>query len=430
MRCGYRARVDDRYTLAWIFALLTLGTLLLATLIVTGAIVLRFRGGRPGRRLGSAVVFLFGFMVGYLILFSDSQPIFRAVVLGLVGAGFLGLLWRDRRIQAGAFLAGTALPWTILWGWYLVRMASGGLDVEPTTTWAMFLAGAVPLGIGVTLVSTGDPLAHDPLPTAPAGQPGSRRIGTVAQIVYAPEAIGPISISELAAFVATIAGVAIIGFIGLPFPAEPVAQVAVGALTGSEARILVRPARSRRAFEAFAWLGEWEMARIKTETGRTVPGTRWGMERFLASVATTPENAWMRVELLLFLDRYAEARVAAESMPGGTPAERFERAYSIDMADWIGGGTGTPEPLKDALAGLAEEGEDTRLRAEVSMAIREARLIAAGQDRDAAIEPLLRVRDRLGKRADGQMHRGPWRRFLPASLITAVIVTLLGVPFA
>jgi hypothetical protein len=100
------------------------------------------------------------------------------------------------------------------------------------------------------------------------------------------------------------------------------------------------------------------------------------------------------------------------------------------MADWIGGGTGTPEPLKDALAGLAEEGEDTRLRAEVSMAIREARVIAAERDRDAAIEPLLRVRDRLGKRADGQMHRGPWRRFLPASVITAVIVTLLGVPFA
>ena len=422
--------MDDRYTLAWIFALLTLGTLLLAALIVTGAIVLRFRGGRPGRRWGTAVVFLFGFMVGYLILFSDSQPIFRAFVLGLVGAGFLGLLWRDRRIQAGAFLAGTALPWTILWGWYLVRMASGELDAEPTMTWAMFFAGAVPVGIGVALVATGDPLPPDPLPTAAAGQPGSRRIGTVAQIVYAPEAVGPISVSELAAFVATIAGVAIIGFIGLPFPAEPVAQVAVGALAGSEARILVRPARSRRAFEAFAWLGEWEMARIKAETGRTVPGTRWGMERFLGSVPTTPENAWMRVELLLFLDRYAEARAAAESMPAGTPAERFERAYAIDMADWIGGGTGTPEPLKDALAGLAEEDEDTRLRAEVSMAIREARLIAAGQDRDAAIEPLLRVRDRLGKRADGQMHRGPWRRFLPASVITAVIFTLLGVPFA
>lgn len=430
MRSGYGAAVDDRYTLAWIYALLTLGTLLLAALIVTGAIVLRFRGGRPGRRWGTAVVFLFGFMVGYLILFSDNQPIFRAVVLGLVGAGCLAFLWRDRRVQAGAFLAGTALPWTILWGWYLVRMVSGGLDAEPTTTWAMFLAGAVPLGIGVALVATGDPLPPDPLPTAPAGQPGSRRIGTVAQVVYAPEAIGPIPVSEIAAFLATVAGVAIIGFIGLPFPAEPVAQVAVGALAGSEARILVRPARSRRAFEAFAWLGEWEMARIKAETGRNLQGTRWGMERFLASVDATPENAWMRVELLLFLDRYAEARAAAESMPAGTPAERFERAYAIDMADWIAGGTGTPEALKDALAGLAEEDEDTRLRAEVSMAIREARLIAAERDRDAAIEPLLRVRDRLGKRADGQLRRGPWRRFLPASVVTAVVVTLLGVPFA
>ena len=98
------------------------------------------------------------------------------------------------------------------------------------------------------------------------------------------------------------------------------------------------------------------------------------------------------------------------------------------MADWIPGGPGTPDALEEALAGLAGADEDTRLRAEVSMAIREARMIAAERGREAALEPLLRVRDRLGKRADGQLHRGPWRRFLPVSVITAVVVTLLGQP--
>jgi hypothetical protein len=431
MRYDYRAAVEsDTTALTGAIAVLMLLAMALAAVLVLVAIGLRFADRRPGRRLGTAVLFLFGFQVGGFIVFLEAAPLFRAGTLALVGALVLGLLWTERRVQAGAFISGTALPWALVWALYVIWMVTGTIEAEATTTWTFFFAGAVPLGIGVALVAAGDPLPPDPLPTAPAGQPGSRRIGTVAQIVYAPEAIGPIPVSEIAAFVATVLGVAIVGVIGLPFPAGPVAQVAVGALVGSEARILVRPARSKRAFEAFAWLGEWEMARIKAETGRTVPGTRWGMERFLASVATTPENAWMRVELLLYLDRYAEARAAAESMPAGTPAERFDRAYAIDMADWIPGGTGIPEALEEALAGLTDVDEDTRLRAEVSMAIREARLIAAERDRDAAIEPLLRVRDRLGKRADGQMHRGPWRRFLPASVITAVIVTLLGVPFA
>ena len=416
--------------LAWALAVLSIVALILAAIVVLGAIVLRFRGHRPSRRWGTAAILLIGFQVGVFILLLEDQPVFRAVALGLVGFEFLALLWRDRRIQAGAFLAATALPWTIVWGWYVLRMVSGALDAEETTTWALFLAGAVPLVIGLMLMVAGDPLAPEPSATAPAGQPGSRRIGSVAQVVLAPESIGPIPISEIAALIATVAGVALVGLVGLPIPIGPIAQVVVGTLLGNEARLLVRPTRSRRAFEAFTWLGDWELDRVKATTGRNVPGTARGAGQLLAAIPATPEYGWIRVELLLWLDRPAEARAAADSMPEGTAAERFERAYAIDMADWIPGGRGTPEALDAAFAGLAGEDEDTRLRAEVSLAIREARMIAAEHGRDAAIEPLLRVRDRLGARADGQLHRGPWRRFLPASVITAVVVTLLGVPFA
>jgi hypothetical protein len=422
--------MDDTYRLAWVLAVLSIVSLLLAAVVVLGAIVLRFRGHRLGRRWGTAAVFLIGFPFGVFLVLLESQPVFRAVALGFVGFEFLALLWKDRRVQAGALLAATALPWTIVWAWYVLRMVTGLINAAETMTWALFLAGAVPLAIGLALIVAGDPLAPEPSAAAPAGEPGSRRIGTIAQVVTAPEAIGPFPISEIAAFLATIAGVALVGLIGLPFPVEPIAQIVVGTLIGSEARLLVRPIRSRRAFEAFAWLGEWEMARAKAATRRNVPGTRRGAEQFLAAVPATPENGWMRVELLLFLDRHAEARAEAAAMPSRSPAERFERAYAVDMANWIPGGAGTPEALAEALAGLAGENEDTRLRAEVSMAIREARVIAAERDRDAAIEPLLRVRDRLGKHADGQLHRGPWRRFLPASVITAVIVTLLGVPIS
>jgi hypothetical protein len=391
---------------------------------------MRFAGRRPGRRLGTVVVFLFGFQVGGFNVFLEGDPIARAVTLGIAGFLALGLLWQGRRVQAGAFITGVALPWTLVWGYYVLMMTMGTLDTEPTTTWTMLLAGLVPTLIGLGLILARDPLPPEPLPGAPAGQPGSRRIGSVAQVVLAPESIGPIPVSEIAAFVATIAGVAIVGVIGLPFPVEPIAQIVVGSFAGSEARILIRPARSRRAFEAFSWLGEWEMARVKAATGHGAPVTRRGAGQLLAAIPDTPENGWIRVELLLWLDRPAEARAAADAMPERTPGERFERAYAMDMADWIPGGSGTPAALDGAVAGLAGEDEDTRLRAEVAMAIREARMVAAERGRDAAIEPLLRVRDRLGSRADGQLHRGPWRRFLPASVATAAIVTLLGVPFS
>jgi hypothetical protein len=424
----YGARVEpDVIAVARAIAALTLAAIVLAGVLVLVAIGLRFTGRKPGRRLGTVVVFLFGVQVGGFIVFLEGDPIARAVSLAIAGCLVLGLLWQSRRVQAGAFLAGAAVPWTLVWGYYAFELVRGAPG-EPFQIWTMFLAGLVPTLIGLGLMVAGDPLAPEPAPGAAAGQPGSRRIGTIAQVVLAPEAIGPIPVSELAAFVATIAGVAVVGLLGLPFPAEPIAQIALGTLAGSEARILVRPARSRRAFEAFSWLGEWEMARVKAATGRSAPGTRRGVEQFLASVPATPENGWMRVELLLFVDRTAEARAAAEAMPARTPAERFERAYAVDMADWIPGGPGTPDALEEALAGLAGADEDTRLRAEVSMAIREARMIAAERGREAALEPLLRVRDRLGKRADGQLHRGPWRRFLPVSVITAVVVTLLGQP--
>jgi hypothetical protein len=421
---------SDITSLARVIAAATLAAILLAGVLVLVAIGMRFSGRRPGRRLGTVVVFLFGFQVGGFIVFLEGDPIGRAVSLAIVGSLWLGFLWQGRRVQAGALLTGVAVPWTLVWASYVAMMVTGAIDAEPTITWTLFLAGLVPTIIGLALMAVGDPLAPEPAATARAGQPGSRRIGSVAQVVLAPESIGPFPVSEIAAFIATVAGVALVGLIGLPFPLEAIAQITVGTLAGSEARVLVRPTRSRRAFEAFSWLGDWEMDRVKATTGRTAPGTRRGAEQLLAAIPATPEYGWIRVELLLWLDRLTEARAAADAMPKGTPAERFERAYAIDMADWIPGGTGMPEALDAALAGLAGEDEDTRLRAEVSMAIRETRMIAAEQGRDAAIEPLLRVRDRLGARADGQLHRGPWRRYMPASVITAVVVTLLGVPFA
>ena len=68
--------------------------------------------------------------------------------------------------------------------------------------------------------------------------------------------------------------------------------------------------------------------------------------------------------------------------------------------------------------------EDNRLRAMVTIAIRDSARIAADRGPEEALEPLLRARDLLGARADNELVRAMWRRYLPASVVVAAAVTL------
>jgi hypothetical protein len=423
----YRARVDEAIRVGWIFAVLTLVALLLAALIVIGAVVQRFRGRRPGRRWGTAALFLFAFQVGGLFLFMEGDSLGRAVTLGLVGITFVALLWRDRRVQAGALLAGTALPWTAVWGYYVFLMVTGAIETEATLTWTLFLAGAAPTAIGLVLMLAGDPLPPEPSPTAPVGQPGSRKVGIVAQTVLAPESIGPIPISELAAFLGEVAVVLVVGAAGIPFPAEAIAQIGLATLAGNSLRIVARPARARRAYEAFSWLAEWEVERAKRLTGRGAPLTKTTARRWLDQVPDEPATGWIRVEVLEWLERFDEAQSVADRMPTATPYDRFEQRFAFDSIDWMRGGDGDPDAVRAAADEIDPADEEVRLRAEVAMAIRESARIAADRGPEAAIDPLLRARDLIGERADNQLVRALWRRYLPISFATAVVTwAILG----
>ena len=65
MRPRYRAGVDtDVVVLAGVIAVLTLAAIVLAGVLVLVAIGMRFTGRQPGRRLGTVVIFLFGFQIG------------------------------------------------------------------------------------------------------------------------------------------------------------------------------------------------------------------------------------------------------------------------------------------------------------------------------------------------------------------------------
>jgi hypothetical protein len=414
----------DTDDLARLFALIGLAAGLLSGAVVVGAIGVRFAGRRPGRRWGTAIAFLFGIQLGVFILFAEGDAIQRAFLLAVVGVLTLALLWRDRRVQAGAFLAGSALPWTLVWGYYAFELVRG-VSGEPYQTWTLFALGLLPTLIGLGLIVAGDPLPPEPSPSAPPGQPGSRRVGIVAETVLAPESIGPFPISELAAFVTAVVTVVAVGRIGIPFPLEALVQIVLAALAGNAVRLVARPPRARRAFEAFSWLAEWEIARAKALTGRGTPMTKGGVVPWLEEIPDTPETGWLRVEGLAWLERFDEAREVITRMPDAMPYERFERQYAIDLIDWMTGGEGDPEGLRAAADEIDPGDEETRLRATVALAIRESARIAAARSPEAALQPLLDARKLLGSRADNQLIRALWPRYLPISVVTAVIVWVL-----
>ena len=422
MTARYRALVLDSYTIARVIAVCSLGALLLAGVVVLGAIAVRFTGRRPGRRWGTAVAFLFGFQVGGFFLLSENDPLQRAGVLALSGALALALLWRDRRVQAGAFICGGALPWTTLWGYYVALLVAQDADFAPLFTWTMFVAGIGLLLVGLALMAIGDPLPPEPSPTAPPGQPGSRKIGIVAQTVLAPESIGPIPISEIATFVTEIVAILGVGLIGIPFPLEAVLQIGLATVAGTAVRLVARPARARRALEAFSWLAEWEVRRVRELSGRGAPLTQSSARRWLAEVPDEPATRWVRVEMLLWLERFDEARATAARMPIDTAYERFEQRYAVDLVDWMTGGDGDPESVRAAADEIDRADEDARLRASVALALRESARIAADQGPEAALDPLLRARELLGSRADNQLIRANWRRSLPISLVGSIVV--------
>jgi hypothetical protein len=413
----------DTDDLVRLFALIALAAIVLSGVVVVFAVGLRFAGRRPGRRWGTAVAFLFGIQLGVFILFAEGDAIQRAILLAVVGALTLGLLWRDRRVQAGAFLAGAALPWTAVWGYYAFQLVQG-VPAEPYQTWTLFALGIAPTLIGLGLMAVGDPLPPEPSPSAPPGQPGSRRIGIVAQTVLAPESIGPFPISEIAAFATVVVAVIAVGLIGIPFPLEAVVQIVLAALASNAVRIVARPARARRAREAFSWLAEWEVRRARDLTGLGPPMTKGGAAKWLEKIPDTPETGWLRVEGLAWLERFDEARETAERMSAATPFERFEQRHAFDYLDWVTGGDGDPDGLRAAAEEIDPADEENRLRAMVTIAIRDSARIAADRGPEEALEPLLRARDLLGPRADGELVRAMWRRYLPISVVVAAAVTL------
>jgi hypothetical protein len=335
---------------------------------------------------------------------------------------------RRRRRQAGFLIAGFALPWTILWGFYVLALMLG-MNFEPAATWAGFLGGLGVVAVGLVVVARGDPPAPAPDPRAAPGDPGSRQIGTIAIAIFGPARIGPFRTPDVASLVALVLSLILLAL--LPIGNRWLhlgVLIVLSAVVASEAWIRALPTRTRLAFEAFSWLGDTEIERARMLTGRAAPATQKAAEEWLRRVPESPLTDWARAEVLILAGRPAEAGPLVDRMPADTPAERFEQASIRELVDWANGGDSDTSGMEAALEALGPEGSDERLRGEVTIAAARVRhAMSDGQPAEGdVLEPLVEVRRRLGARADGQVGRAMRKRLIPAYLLFSALFGIAG----
>ena len=398
--------------------------------VVIGSFFLSSRG-RLGL-LGTAVVSFTGGLVLGTLLLVDVDLVRLAPLLVLV-AIVIGRWRARRRWSAGWLLVGGALPWTVLYGVITAVMLAGDIPYSPAETLRLLALGAIPLAAGLVVVGRGDPPAAEPRMDARAGQPGSRDIGSIAHAIREPSFLGPFGLQEISLLVAIVAALLVVPFIVRDLPAvlRVVLTSAAAAIVGTEAYIRAMTTRSRRAFESFSWLGEWELARAKRAVGR-LPVSRddaidWLVSHPMGPIAIADELP-VRIEIELLAGRRDEARALLEQLPTNTPWERFELAALRDLIDWRAGGDGFLPLMEKSARDILPADADERMRAEVTIAVAQVRRRMADGRADAgdAAVPLVEVRELLGARADGQVGRALRRRLLPPLFVVGLILTTAG----
>ena len=391
----------------------------------------RSRSLPVGPRLSALVTLIGGLCLGLFLLVS-GELLVSLPILATTLALWLVLVERGAWRLAFWLIAGVATPWTIVSGISFFRGPTEPGPLGLGQTWLAFL-----VGLSVVLLSLASAVvkrvpAMEAALAATRARPKGRSFGDVGAAVRAPAIVGPFGLSEVALLAALIATWLVVGLLLPPSVPEPLrlAIVAViGAALGAEAFIRAMPGPARDGFEAFSWLGEWEMAQVRAQTGGGVPTTQTAAKHWLLAHKNRPDLDWVRVEMLTFVQRFDEARAVAEQMPEGDPAQRVDRAIARDFADWYGGGPGDLTGIESAAQELLPPDGDPRLRVEVAIAIANVRRrLADGEEPIAAGQPLRDVRRRLGRRADGQVGRAlRGRLFRPLLVISGLfaMVTLL-----
>lgn len=208
----------------------------------------------------------------------------------------------------------------------------------------------------------------------------------------------------------------------LPSPFQPVITAVVGALVGTIAAFLSFPARIRRTFEAYSWLGRTEMDRFLERTGRPVPVKPADIESWLAT-PSTPTTRLARGEVLAFVGRYDDARAEIQAVEGSSAEEAMELASLRQYIAWLEDGTIDLEELTAAGARLPA-GSTGRALADVTIALAKSRRGFVERD-PAWFVPLETARTSLGRAPSMVVARDTWLKFAVLFFIAALATSIL-----
>ena len=398
------------------------------TLLVTlggWAVIQRLRRRPFGTGFLRITLVAAGFVLGSAFLGMEGRPLVRLVIVGLGFVLVAGVTWTRPR-TGGAVIVALAVPWVAWWASFLLDNTFAGRhwvvgDVVPP-----FLAGAAIGLAGIALfVAGGTPerLRHP----APPAEPVKRTFGVTGQVLVGRKVLG-MATYELAMTVVLLgAGVitasATRGRSAVEAGLVITVGVALAWLAACAAWVFVRRTPDRRAWEAFAWLGEWELDRYIAVAGGPALPTKGDFRRWLRSSPDRPDVGWIRYGLWVMEGNLDHARAVAETIPQQTPYDVVEREGALAAVDWYAGGPGDTEALRNATEAIVPLSGEERLRAEVALAAADVRRLIAGGDADPS-RPMRLVRDRLGPRADGILWQALRRRVWPQVLKTSLVIVL------
>ena len=206
------------------------------------------------------------------------------------------------------------------------------------------------------------------------------------------------------------------------------AAAGVATLGGVLVAYLAFPARARRAFEPFAWLGRRELDRIRDQTGEPFTGTTpVGAVRWLADNPPSPVTATARLDVLAILGRIGEADAEASRLP--PPRDDFEAVGQV--LNRINVRFVADEPIDQGLRAELVELEArldpaseaaTELRVGLAIVTARERLAAGRGDWD---EELLAVRPALGATPSRVLLRDVWTKLAASLLFVALAIALV-----
>ena len=182
---------------------------------------------------------------------------------------------------------------------------------------------------------------------------------------------------------------------------------------GTGVALLAVTPRVRRAYEAFSWLGHRESARFRRTTASPVPVGFEAVRDWLAANPVTPATGEARVELLVAIGQFGQARMEFAALPA--PVDDQGRLNRASLRTW-GELVETGEvdlAAFDAVAAAFPAGSETALEARVVRALAETRMGLLRGNADP-MRPLREVRPALGREASSVVLQDTWLPFARA----------------